>query len=139
MKKRLVVPDPAVADHICESPPAELFIVGEQNLYAALRAVQVTWTAIKQNANNKAICDTAEELLGRVGDLLERVQKMGKKLGEVNAAYDAVVDKANKGQSVLGSANKLVKLGAKVSSIHPLPQYDAEDATPQLLLDDSTE
>lgn len=110
-----------------------VFIVGEQNLYAALRAVQVTWTAIKQNANNKAICDTAEELLGRVGDLLERVQKMGKKLGEVNAAYEAVMDKANKGQSVLGSANKLVKLGAKVSAVHPLPQYDADDtSTPQL-------
>ena len=104
-----------------------VFIVGEQNLYAALRAVQVTWTAIKQNANNKAICDTAEELLGRVGDLLERVQKMGKKLGELNTAYEAVVDKANKGQSVLGSANKLVKLGAKVSTVHPLPQHESDD------------
>lgn len=121
-----------------------VFIVGEQNLYAALRAVQVTWTAIKQNANNKAICDTAEELLGRVGDLLERVNKMGKKLGEVQTAYEAVVDKANKGQSVLGSANKLVKLGAKVSTVHPLPPSPLDDtpdntlpnipdtATPQL-------
>ena len=110
-----------------------VFIVGEQNMYAALRAVQVTWTAIKQNANNKAICDTAEELLTRVGDLLERVQKVGKKLDEAQTAYEAVLDKANKGQSVLGSARKLVKLGAKVSTVHPLPQYDAdEDQTPQL-------
>ena len=106
-----------------------VFIVGEQNLYAALRAVQVTWTAIKQNANNKAICDTAEELLGRVGDLLERVNKMGKKLGEVQTAYEAVVDKANKGQSVLGSANKLVKLGAKASTIHPLPPSTSDDTS----------
>ena len=106
-----------------------VFIVGEQNLYAALRAVQVTWTAIKQNANNKAICDTAEELLGRVGDLLERVNKMGKKLGEVQTAYEAVVDKANKGQSVLGSANKLVKLGAKASTIHPLPPSPPDDTS----------
>ena len=106
-----------------------VFIVGEQNLYAALRAVQVTWTAIKQNANNKAICDTAEELLGRVGDLLERVNKVGKKLDEAQTAYEAVVDKANKGQSVLGSANKLVKLGAKVSTIHPLPQYTTDDTS----------
>ena len=110
-----------------------VFIVGEQNMYAALRAVQVTWTAIKQNANNKAICDTAEELLTRVGDLLERVQKVGKKLDEAQTAYEAVLDKANKGQSVLGSARKLVKLGAKVSTVHPLAQYDAdEDQTPQL-------
>lgn len=109
-----------------------VFIVGEQNLYAALRAVQVTWTAIKQNANNKAICDTAEELLARVGDLLERVQKVGKKLDEAHSAYEAVVDKANKGQSVLSSATKLVKLGAKVSAVHPLPLYEGEEATAQL-------
>ena len=106
-----------------------VFIVGEQNLYAALRAVQVTWTAIKQNANNKAICDTAEELLARVGDLLERVNKVGKKLDEAHAAYESVVEKANRGQSVLGSAKKLVKLGAKVSIVHPLPQYDEEEPT----------
>ena len=109
-----------------------VFIVGEQNLYAALRAVQVTWTTIKQNANNKAICDTAEELLARVGDLLERVQKVGKKLDEAHSAYEAVVDKANKGQSVLSSATKLVKLGAKVSAVHPLPLYEGEEATAQL-------
>lgn len=30
-----------------------VFIVGEQNLYAALRAVQVTWTAIKQNVTTR--------------------------------------------------------------------------------------
>lgn len=99
-----------------------VFIVGEQNLYAALRAVQVTWTAIKQNANNKAICDTAEELLNRVGDFLEKFKDLGTKLEKVNEAYIAVERKANTGQSVLGSAKKLVKLGAKASTVHPLPQ-----------------
>lgn len=104
-----------------------VFIVGEQNLYAALRTVQVTWTSIRQNANNKAICETAEELLGRVGDLLERVQKVGKKLDEAQSAYETVMDKANKGQSVLSSARKLVKLGAKASPVHPLPQYEEDE------------
>ena len=69
-----------------------VFIVGEQNLYAALRAVDVTWTAIKQNANNKAICDAAAELMNRVGDMLEKVEDMGKKLEKVNEAYKAVLD-----------------------------------------------
>lgn len=109
-----------------------VFIVGEQNLYAALRTVQVTWISIRQNANNKAIADTAAELINRVGDLLERVQKMGKKLSEVNAAYGEVYDKAQKGQSVLGSANKLVKLGAKTSPTHPLPPAEEDPVLPQL-------
>lgn len=104
-----------------------VFIVGEQNLYAALRAVDVTWTAIKQNANNKALCDAAAELMNRVGDMLEKVEDMGKKLEKVNEAYKAVNDKAINGrQTVLGSANKLVKLGAKVSTTHPLPNYELE-------------
>ena len=118
-----------------------VFIVGEQNMYAALRAVQVTWSAIKQNANNKAICDTAEELLNRVGDLLERMQKVGKKLDEAKEAYNATLDKAETGRmTVLGSARKLVKLGVKVSTVHPLPQHESdEDQTPQLPLGDSTD
>lgn len=109
-----------------------VFIVGEQNLYAALRAVQVTWTSIKQNANNKAICDTAAELVNRVGDLLERVQNMGDKLQAVNKAYGAVYEKAKRGQSVLGSAQKLVKLGAKASSVHALPPEEEDDKLPEL-------
>lgn len=109
-----------------------VFIVGEQNLYAALRAVQVTWTSIKQNANNKAICDTAAELVNRVGDLLERVQNMGDKLQAVNKAYGAVYEKAKRGQSVLGSAQKLVKLGAKASNVHALPPEDEDDKLPEL-------
>lgn len=104
-----------------------VFIVGEQNLYAALRAVDVTWTAIKQNANNKAICDAAAELMNRVGDMLEKVEDMGKKLEKVNEAYKAVNDKAINGrQTVLGSANKLVRLGTKVSTTHPLPNYELD-------------
>ncbi len=98
-----------------------VFIVGEQNLYAALRAVQVTWTSIKQNANNKEICDTAEELLNRVGDFLERFQEVGERLDKLQKSYEAANKKATEGQSILGSAHKLVKLGAKVSNVHPLP------------------
>ncbi len=106
-----------------------VFIVGEQNMYAALRAVQVTWSTIKQNANNKAICDTAEELLNRVGDFLEKFEDLGKKIEKVNDAYEAVSKKATTGQSVLGSAKKLVKLGTKASTVHPLPQYEPDEET----------
>ena len=109
-----------------------VFIVGPQNFYATLRTIHATWATIKQNRNNKEICDTASELINRVGDLLEKVQKMGKKLSEVNTAYGEVNDKAKKGQSVLSSANKLVKLGAKVSTVHPLPAEEEVEILPEL-------
>ena len=63
---------------------------------------------------------------------LERVQNMGDKLQAVNKAYGAVYEKAKRGQSVLGSAQKLVKLGAKASSVHALPPEDEEDRLPEL-------
>ena len=110
-----------------------VFIVGEQNLYAALRAVDVTWTAIKQNANNKAICDAAAELMGRVGDMLKRVDTVGECLTKANMAFKAVKEKATDGrQTVLGSARKLVKLGAKENATHPLPKIETDEETLEL-------
>ena len=93
-------------------------------------------SAFIQSKHKSIRCDTAAELINRVGDLLEKVQKMGKKLSEVNAAYGEVCDKAKKGQSVLGSANKLVKLGAKTSTVHPLPSEEEPDILPQLPYDE---
>ena len=69
------------------------------------------------------------------------MQKVGKKLDEAKEAYNATLDKAETGRmTVLGSARKLVKLGVKVSTVHPLPQHESdEDQTPQLPLGDSTD
>ena len=57
----------------------DVFITEEQNRCAALRAVQVAWTTVKQNANIEPISYTAEELLTPIGDLLGRFQKGGNK------------------------------------------------------------
>ena len=106
-----------------------VFIVGEQNLYAALRAVDVTWTTIKQDANNKAICEAAAELMDRVGLLLKRVTALGKCLEGATNAYLDVKDKSINGQKgVLCAAKKLEKLGAKPSIKHPLPSPEIDDA-----------
>jgi DNA recombination protein RmuC len=118
-----------------------VFIVGEQNLYAALRAVDVTWTTIKQDANNKAICEAAAELMDRVGLLLKRVTALGKCLESANNAFLDVKDKSINGKkSVLGAAKKLEKLGAKPSTKYPLPSLEIDDdATLSLPMDSENE
>ena len=114
-----------------------VFIVGEQNLYAALRAVDVTWTTIKQDANNKAICEAGAELMDRVGLLLKRVTALGKCLESATNAYLDVKDKSINGQKgVLCAAKKLEKLGAKPSTKHTLPSLEIDDdATLSLPMD----
>ncbi len=104
-----------------------VFIVGEQNLYAALRAVELTWTQIQQAENHQQVYALAEELVSRVGDFLERHHKMGEHLDKLQKGYEDCAKKLTTGQSVLGSARKLIGLGAKMDKKHPLPAYTDED------------
>ncbi len=99
-----------------------VFIVGEQNLYAALRAVELTWTQIQQAENHQQVYALADELISRVGDFLERYRKMGEHINRVQSEYVDCEKKLTTGQSVLSSARKLTTLGAKMDKKHPLPE-----------------
>ncbi len=99
-----------------------VFIVGEMNLYAAMRAVELTWTQIQQAENHQQVYALAEELISRVGDFLERHRKMGEHLAKVQNEFVDCERKLTTGQSVLSSARKLVSLGAKMDKKHALPE-----------------
>ncbi len=98
-----------------------VFIVGEMNLYAAMRAVELTWLQIQQAENHQQVYALADELVSRVGDFLERHRKMGEHLAKVQNEFVDCERKLTTGQSVLSSARKLVTLGAKNDKKHPLP------------------
>lgn len=104
-----------------------VFIVGEQNLYAALRAVELTWTQIQQAENHQQVYQLANELLSRVGDFLERYHKIGETIDRLQRQYDDCEKKLTTGQSVLGSANKLIRLGAQQDKKHPLPTFENQE------------
>ncbi len=104
-----------------------VFIVGEQNLYAALRAVELTWTQIQQAENHQQVYQLANELLSRVGDFLERYHKIGETIDRLQRNYDDCEKKLMTGQSVLGSANKLIRLGAQQDKKHPLPVVESQE------------
>lgn len=104
-----------------------VFIVGEQNLYAALRAVAVTWTNIKQAENHQKVYELANELMSRMGDFLQKYQDLGDKIQRLQKAYDDTEKKVNGRQSILTSARKLEALGAKQDKNHPLPYNEISD------------
>lgn len=100
-----------------------VFITGEQNLIAALRIIQIAWTQMQQAQNQEAIYDTARMLLDRVADFIGHFETVGQKLQDASAYYVKAADKLKDGRlSVVGAANKLIKLGAKTSAKKVIPE-----------------
>lgn len=100
-----------------------VFITGEQNLTAALRIIQIAWTQVQQAQNQEAIYGTARMLLDRVADFITHFENVGQKLQDASEVYRKAADKLKDGRlSVVGAANKLIKLGAKASPKKTIPE-----------------
>ena len=100
-----------------------VFITGEQNLTAALRIIQIAWTQMQQAQNQEAIYDTARMLLDRVADFIAHFETVGQKLQDASSSFTKAADKLKDGRlSVVGAANKLIKLGAKASAKKVIPE-----------------
>lgn len=98
-----------------------VFIADEQTLYAALKIIDMTWTQIKQAQNHEEVFRLASEMIDRVGQFVKKYEEVGAALDKAQKAYDGGKAKLeDRGQSILLSANKLMKLGAK-NSKNPLP------------------
>lgn len=104
-----------------------VFIADEQTLFAALRIINLTWTQIVQAQNHEKVFALANEMLDRVGQFLKKYQAIGKALETAQKAYEDGERKLQpQGQSILQTAGKLIKLGAKQSDKNPLPKLDEE-------------
>ena len=102
-----------------------VFIADEQTLFAALRIVSLTWTQIAQAENHEKVYTLANEMLDRVGQFMKKYQAMGKALENAQKAYEDGEKKLlPTGQSILQTCAKLQKLGAKQSTVNPLPQIN---------------
>lgn len=104
-----------------------VFIADEQTLFAALRIIQLTWAQIQQAQNQEKLFAHANEIVERVGMFYNRYQTLGKALGQAKKAYESANLKLlPQGQSILRSANELVRLGARQSARYPLPAESEE-------------
>ncbi len=99
-----------------------VLITTEETLMPFLRMIRIAWTSHEQVANQKQIIDTAETILARVSDFCTAHAKMGKKLEEAMDQYEACDRKIReKGQSIVGAANKLIQLGVPRNAKKILP------------------
>lgn len=91
-----------------------VFIADEQSLYAALKIIDMTWKQIRQAQNHEEVYRLASEMVDRVGQFVKKYEEVGAALDKAQKAYDGGKMKLeDHGQSIVLSANKLIKLGAK--------------------------
>lgn len=101
----------------------KVFITGEQNLLGILHMIHIAWVQNQQAENQERVFGVAEQLLDRLGDFVQRYQKVGEQLEQVRKTYDFSVNKLNEGrQSVVQKANELKQLGAKENPNRRIPQ-----------------
>ena len=99
-----------------------VLITTEETLMPFLRMIRIAWTSQEQIANQKDIIATAETILARVSDFCTAHAKMGKKLEEAMEQYEACDKKIReRGQSIVGAANKLLKLGIPANPKKTIP------------------
>ena len=112
-----------------EAMEQRVYIADEQTLYAALKIIQMNWTQIKQAQNHEEVFRLASEMIDRVGQFVKKYNDIGDALMKAQKAFEDGKKKLeDRGQSIVLSANKMLKLGAKQSLKNPVPSLlDVEE------------
>ncbi len=114
-----------------------VYIADEQSLYGALKIVSLTWTQVAQAQNHEKVYELANEMIERVGLFMEKYEAVGKALKKASDEYDDGMKKLDvKGQSIINTSGKLIKLGAKNSDRHPIRALLDIDEIPAVGEDD---
>ncbi len=101
----------------------KVFITGEQNLLGILHMIHIAWVQNQQAENQEKVFGIAESLLDRLGDFIQRYQKVGEQLDQAHRAFEAAGNKLFSGrQSVVQKGRELVDLGAKENPNRKIPK-----------------
>lgn len=107
-------------------------ITSEQNLIVLLRMIQLAWTQVQQYENQQQIMAQAKTLLDRVALFIQRFDKVGSGIEDLQRRFKDADTTLKGRQSVLGAAKEMERLGAKTSSTRTLPELPliADDELP---------
>ena len=99
-----------------------VLITTEETMMPFLRMISIAWKSHEQVANQQQIIAAAEMMLARVSDFCTAHAKMGEKLEDALKYYDVCDRKLReRGQSIVGAANKLISYGVPKNPKKSLP------------------
>ncbi len=103
----------------------KVFITGEQNLLGILHMIHLAWVQNQQAENQEKVFGIAEQLLDRLGDFIQRYNKVGEQIDQARKAFEFSTNKLNEGrQSVVQKGRELVELGAKENPNRRIPKAE---------------
>ena len=103
----------------------KVFVTGEQNLLGILHMIHIAWVQNQQAENQEKVFGIAEQLLDRLGDFIQRYQKMGEHLDQVHRDFESAGNKLFTGrQSVVQKGRELIDLGAKENANRRIPKAE---------------
>ena len=99
-----------------------VLITTEETMMPFLRMISIAWKSHEQIANQPQVIAAAEMMIARVSDFCVAHAKMGEKLEDALKYYDVCDRKLReRGQSIVGAANRLISYGVPRNSKKPLP------------------
>lgn len=99
-----------------------VLLATEETLMPFLRMIRIAWTNYDQARNQEKIIKAAQAMVDRVADFAKAHATMGDKLHAALDEYERCSAKiSDSGQSILVSANQLIKLGVPKNPKKPLP------------------
>ena len=103
----------------------KVFITGEQNLLGILHMIHIAWVQNQQAENQEKVFGVAEQLLDRLGDFIQRYNRVGDQLDQARKAFDFSKNKLEEGrQSVVQKGRELIDLGAKENPNRRIPKSE---------------
>ena len=99
-----------------------VLITTEETMMPFLRMIGIAWKSHEQVANQQQIISAAETILSRVSDFCTAHARMGEKLEDAIKYYETCDRKLReRGQSIVGAANRLIGYGVPRNMKKPLP------------------
>ena len=103
----------------------KVFVTGEQNLLGILHMIHIAWVQNQQAENQQKVFGIAEQLLDRLGDFIQRYNKLGEHIELVRKDFDAAGNKLFTGrQSVVQKGRELIDLGGKENPNRRIPKAE---------------
>ena len=103
----------------------KVFVTGEQNLLGILHMIHIARVQNQQAENQQKVFGIAEQLLDRLGDFIQRYNKLGEHIELVRKDFDTAGNKLFTGrQSVVQKGRELIDLGGKENPNRRIPKAE---------------